>query len=160
MCEKIDKKIYKRYNGEDLRYREQFCCECLENVSFTNPCPVCRGVESPVKVKKLPKLEGKRKYTKSEIVKNRDLKEKRCSRCNKIKPTSEFYLNKRGQFEGRCKQCLIKVNSEIQKKKRKEKNRKMSQKDYEKYGKATLTQENLNDGKICGILDIRKNKSE
>lgn len=31
--------------------------------------------------------------------------QKQCSRCRKVKPFSDFYLNKRGLPHGRCKKC-------------------------------------------------------
>ena len=122
MCEKLklDKTIWARYQDTQLNSLEQFCCECLMNISFTNPCPVCRGVENHKKVKKLPKIQHKRKYKKNFV--NRDKVEKICSRCNKTKPTSEFYMNHRGQFEGRCKECKSFLANKLQKEKRKERN--------------------------------------
>ncbi|MBA7680519.1 hypothetical protein ES703_88836 [subsurface metagenome] len=50
---------------------------------------------------------------------NQILKTKRCRKCGKIKPVSEFYKSKKGRLGSWCKQCDKEYQKEYQKEYRK-----------------------------------------
>lgn len=96
---KIDKNIYAVYKSQNLSAYQFFCYECFKNISFTQPCPVCKGNKNAKKVQKLPTIK-KKGYS----LNRKEIKEfKRCNRCSKYKKTTEeFNQNFRGHYKGIC----------------------------------------------------------
>ena len=126
MKKKIEEwELYYRmyYKNQNLYPHEQYCIECFDRVSYTQPCPKCKNLAGAKEVKKLPNLNKmKKSYAKKspmpdEIYDEMFQETKFCIRCKKSKKIEEYgkSLYHLSGIKNICKECDKKYQEKYQK---------------------------------------------